>query len=293
MASLENSLNQAFVNLVNDSSDKIGQGNVHGMTAENGIFSYAADPNAGTANAYVSGSTNASWLYIDPKIGNDTNTNELSTSAGGWWYLVEGDGTSVKSNSNKVYVTYDNVSNSVNTPSLTPATSGTSASQFVYTAASGATAESFSGNYFVRNTVNNNGTPDTTGDDFTEFGAADARRLYAKLYEINPLLGLSTETLGNGTTTKVVSYSFPFVNGTSALPGDALTNVFANAKITIQISFQALQAFLPYSATIDNMDYTNPLLGTAKALNIYNAIPIFNEAFDYQENVSVNSITGL
>ena len=41
------------------------------------------------------------------------------------------------------------------------------------------------------------------------------------------------------------------------------------------------------------MNYTNPLLGTAKALSIKNAIPIYNEAFDYQENVSVDSISGL
>ena len=41
------------------------------------------------------------------------------------------------------------------------------------------------------------------------------------------------------------------------------------------------------------MDYTNTLLGTAKALNIANAIPIFNEAFDYQENIANASITGL
>ena len=72
-----------------------------------------------------------------------------------------------------------------------------------------------------------------------------------------------------------------------------MTNVFANAKITFQISFQAIQAFFPYSTNIDKMDYTNPLLGTAKALSIRNAIPIYNEAFDYQENVGVNSIVGL
>ena len=53
------------------------------------------------------------------------------------------------------------------------------------------------------------------------------------------------------------------------------------------------QAFFPYSTNIDKMDYTNPLLGTAKALSIRNAIPIYNEAFDYQANVGVNSIVGL
>ena len=40
------------------------------------------------------------------------------------------------------------------------------------------------------------------------------------------------------------------------------------------------------------MDYTNPLLGTAKALTIKNAIPIFNEAFDYQEVSSAGTASG-
>ena len=123
-------------------------------------------------------------------------------------------------------------------------------------------------------------------------------RKFAKLYEINPLMGLAGESFsysnGNDGVTKVVSYSFPFVNGTSAIPGDALTNVFANAKISFQISFQAIQAFLPFSTSIDKMDYTNPLLGTAKALTIKNAIPVFNEAFDYQETgVTSSTISGL
>ena len=52
-------------------------------------------------------------------------------------------------------------------------------------------------------------------------------------------------------------------------------------------------AFFPYSTEIDSMDYTNPLLGTAKALSIRNAIPIYNEAFDYQETLSSTEITGL
>ena len=127
------------------------------------------------------------------------------------------------------------------------------------------------------------------------YSATDSKRLTAELYEINPLVDLAENIGKNGTTnvTKVVSYAFPFVNGSAALPGDALTNVFANAKITFQISFQALQAFFPYSTNIDSMDYTNALLGTAKALNIGNAIPIFNEAFDYQESFSVSTIEGL
>jgi len=285
LKALETSLNQAFVTLVNDSSDNIAAGKVFGMTVNNGIMTYA---NSASGMTWAAGNTNASWLYIDPVIGNDTNTNELSTSAGGWWYLVEGNGASVDGTgdgANKVYVTDDSVSGSgataTNNPTKTPATSGvTLTSAFV----SGDTITA--GKYFVRN------TPAATSGGSATFTSTDPNRLYAKLYEINPLMGVD-ETLGTGTARKIVSYSFPFVNGTSALPGDALTNVFANAKITIQISFQALQAFLPYSSTIDGMSYTDALLGTAKALNIKNAIPIFNEAFDYQESFSNDTITGL
>ena len=91
----------------------------------------------------------------------------------------------------------------------------------------------------------------------------------------------------------MVSYQFPFVNGSAVLAGDELTNIFANAKITVQISFQAIQAFFPFTTSIDGFTYKDTLLGTKKALNIANAIPIFNEAFDYQENIANKSITGL
>ena len=294
--------------------------------AANGKMTYAADPYAdeqatlegGEANPdfnkkYVTGSTNASWLYIDPKIGNDTNTNELSTSTGGWWYLVECDNGGVKSNANKVAITKDSVTYT-DVADPTPE-NGTDDSYRDYgnqesNTPTGATPN-YSGtagtDYFVRGQeVVDLGDDDAEGgeganaDTVYTYKADDSARLYAKLFEINPLVNLADNgeailgTNGTDNITKVVSYSFPFVNGTSALPGDALTNVFANAKITIQISFQALQAFFPYSTVIDRMDYTNPLLGTAKALNIYNAIPIFNEAFDYQENLaSAGQIAGL
>lgn len=271
---LENSLNQSFVQLVNDSSDAIIAGKVFGMTVAGGKMTYAGTQEQQNA---VKASTQASWLYIDPSIGNDTNTSEISTSTGGWWYLVSCSGDSVKNGANSVntvldsakptddpadangYLTYDD---DVNTPAP-----GTPFKRYV-----------------------------KTGD--TDNGGLQANadgRLDAQLFEINPLLAKEAITTNNTTddVTKVVSYSFPFVNGTSALPADALTNVFANAKITFQISFQAIQAFFPYSTNIDKMDYTNPLLGTAKALSIRNAIPIYNEAFDYQENVGVNSIVGL
>lgn len=272
---LENSLNQSFVQLVNDSSDAIIRGDVFGMTVNKGQMTYATAP-AGTT--YTEGSTNASWLYIDPLIGNDTNTSEISTSTGGWWYLVESDVGSCKIDE------HGNSANKVTTEvDSTYYDTANSTWKVIDGAPEGAS-------------VSNN-VPKATPAAFTrnDFTASEGGRLDAKLFEINPLLAKEAITTNNAENdvTKVVSYSFPFVNGTSALPADALTNVFANAKITFQISFQAIQAFFPYSTNIDKMDYTNPLLGTAKALSIRNAIPIYNEAFDYQENVGVNSIVGL
>lgn len=251
ISQLDGALNEYFVKLVNDSSDHIYAGNVDGFTVENGIMTPVSD--SSTAGE------NASWLYIDPSIGNDTNTDEISTSTGGWWYLVESDYSTGTAEEGKL--TIKTVTDSILDPEA------------------GGTNSSVDGTGFVRNT--------TTKTDTT--------RLTAKLFEIVPEID-TTEVVGkNGTNdvTKVVSVSFPFVNGTFALPGDALTNVFANAKISFQISFQALQAFFPYTTAIDGVDYTNTLLGTAKALNIQNAIPIFNEAFDYNEVSSNESYEGL
>lgn len=265
---LENSLNQSFVQLVNDSSDAIIAGKVFGMTVADGKMTYA-----GTQEQQdeVKASTQASWLYIDPSIGNDTNTNEISTSTGGWWYLVESDAGSCK---------IDDVGHSANLVTKEVDSANPTVAE------NGSVTWAATENLPVK-------TEKAISRDTAK--ADDAARLDAKLFEINPLLAKEAITTNNTTddVTKVVSYSFPFVNGTSALPADALTNVFANAKITFQISFQAIQAFFPYSTNIDKMDYTNPLLGTAKALSIRNAIPIYNEAFDYQENVGVNSIVGL
>lgn len=271
---LENSLNQSFVQLVNDASDSIIKGNVFGMTVAGGKMTYASAP---TGTTYAADSTNASWLYIDPSIGNDTNTNELSTSTGGWWYLVSCDKASVKNGENSVNTVLDSAK-----PTADPADAN---GYLKYDGEVNTPAVGTAFKRYVKTGETDNGGLKATDDG----------RLDAKLFEINPLLAKEAITTNNTTddVTKVVSYSFPFVNGTSALPSDALTNVFANAKITFQISFQAIQAFFPYSTNIDKMDYTNPLLGTAKALSIRNAIPIYNEAFDYQENVGVNSIVGL
>jgi len=221
--SLNISLNNYFVNLINDSSTYI-------QTAD--------DPD--TTDIVEGLGMNASWLYIDPSIGNDTNSNEISTSVGGWWYLIVDNGGEISG----VKDTY-----ATDTPT------GITTSGDTYT-----------------QTVNRG-----------SYEATDATRLKYYLYEIVPDIEVG-EVIGTNGQKKIASSIIPFINGTFALPGDALTNVFANAKLSFQVSFQALQAFLPYTQDIDNMDYTNPLLGTAKALTIENAIPIFNEAFDYQES---------
>lgn len=220
---LNSSLNNYFVSLINDSS------------------TYIQTPDDPDTTDVVEGlGMNASWLYIDPSIGNDTNSNEISTSVGGWWYLIVDNGGTITG----VKETYTGA------------------------APTGIT---------------------TTGENYTQtvdrsdYESTDPNRLKYYLYEIVPDIAIG-EIIGNNGQKKIASSTIPFVNGTFALPGDALTNVFANAKLSFTVSFQALQAFLPYTSDIDNMDYTNPLLGTAKPLTIESAIPIYNEAFDYQEN---------
>lgn len=225
---LNDSLNNYFVNLINDSSKFI-----------------QTPDNTGTADILEGLGMNASWLYVDPSIGNDTNTNEISTSVGGWWYLIVDNGGKITGEND----TYED------TPPTGITASGDSYTQTV---------------------------------DRSSYQSTDANRLKYYLYEVIPDIEVG-EVIGSNGQKKIASKTIPFVNGTFALPSDALTNVFANAKLTFTVSFQALQAFLPYTQDIDNMDYTNPLLGTAKPLTIENAIPIFNEAFDYQESGSGNS----
>lgn len=221
--SLNISLNNYFVNLINDSS------------------TYIQTPDNPDTTDIVEGlGMNASWLYIDPSIGNDTNSNEISTEVGGWWYLIVDNGGTI-SGEKETY--------------LNSAPNGI----------------------------------DTTGENYVQtvdrgdYTSKDANRLKYYLYEIVPDIAIG-EIIGTNGQKKIASDTIPFVNGTFAIPGDALTNVFANAKLSFTVSFQALQAFLPYTQDIDNIDYTNPLLGSPKPLTIESAIPIFNEAFDYQES---------
>lgn len=255
---LEKDLNDAFVDLINDSSNKIHGGFVTGNTVADGII---------TDSAKTDG-INASWLYIDPTIGNDTNTDEISTSVGGWWYLVADNG-GVVSKYNDTTKKYELTSDNI----ITKTTDSINSTN-IYTAGT---------NVITDDTTTGISRKDTT--------ATTVGRLDAKLYEIKPDLLTSTKVSSNGDTAvyKVVSDAFPFVNGTFALPSDALTNVFSNAKITFKIAFQAIQAFFPFTETIDGIDYKNTLLGTEKALSIRNAIPVFNEAFDYSESLSTDT----
>lgn len=219
---LNSSLNNYFVSLINDSS------------------TYIQTPDNPDTPEIEGLGMNASWLYIDPSIGNDTNSNEISTSVGGWWYLIVDNGGTI----------------------------------------TGA-AETYSGEAPAGITVSDNTV--TQNVSRSSYTASDPNRLKYYLYEIVPDIEVG-EIIGTNGQKKIASSIIPFVNGTFALPGDALTNVFANAKLSFNVSFQALQAFLPYTQDIDNIDYTNPLLGTGKPLTIESAIPIYNEAFDYQEN---------
>lgn len=279
LKALENALNQSFVNLVNDSSNAIIAGYLYGMTvnADTGIMSFKAKPED-DSEAPDNATQKCSWLYIDPTIGNDTNTNELSTNTGGWWYLVESDDGTVGTykidgsktiDSNKINTTVDKYDDgSTDGAGNTVRTNSPIAS----------TAEGVENGTFTRASA----------------GATSETRLDAKLFEVKPYKQISKVTKnGSNDVYKFASYQFPFVNGSAVLDGDKITNIFANAKISVQISFQALQAFFPFTTSIDGRDYKDTLLGTAKALNIKNAIPIFNEAFDYYEDTSASSIVGL
>ena len=266
LGGLETALNTSFTGLVNESSDRIVQGFVNGFTADNdGSVTWpTASPSKLDGDGTVD--TAASWLYIDPKIGNDTNASDNASSVGGWWYLVESNTGLVTTDANQVKTVRD---------AFTAGTGGTGKVEYTdgvptYTWDNDDTA--------LKNTP-------TAGTPFTRDSntSLSQESLNAKLYEITPSAtnGGVQEVIGTGGTTKVVSVSFPFVNGNFELPGKELTNLFANAKISFHITFQALQAFFPFTPSIDGLAAGSALAGTQKALNIRNAIPIYNEAFDY------------
>ena len=83
----------------------------------------------------------------------------------------------------------------------------------------------------------------------------------------------------------------PFVDGEFVLPGDMLNNIYGNAKIDFKVTFQAIQAFLPWQTTLesnykkggtgkDTESPTNTDMGKGKDLTIGNAYIIFDEAFN-------------
>ena len=83
----------------------------------------------------------------------------------------------------------------------------------------------------------------------------------------------------------------PFIDGEFVLPGDMLDNMYGNAKIDFKITFQAIQAFLPWQTTSESNykaggtgeDTVTPdatAMGTGKDLTIGNAYIIFDEAFN-------------
>lgn len=282
LGELETALNNSFAQLVHESSDNIIAGNVRGFEADsNGLITFKS---GGTA-------TSASWLYVDPSIGNDTNAGDSSTSLGGWWYLVACDTNNVSTGLNQVKTELDNVVGSDNN-AITGAVAysgGTPTFDFdKATNEAGAKSKPVAGEDFVReedgvfNKMYNYSSGYTAGT-LQKYDSKNKNILTAKLFEITPdqTINEVVSTTNGTATTKVVSVSFPFVNGQFELPGKELTNVFANAKISFKITFQSLQAFFPYTTSIDGCRAGSALAGTGKALNIYNAIPIFNEAFDY------------
>ncbi|MBE5736732.1 MAG: hypothetical protein E7356_05235 [Clostridiales bacterium] len=249
LSSLENALNEAFEGLVNESSDNILTGNTDGFKVD--VATGQVTHNAATDG----GAHLASWLYVDPAVGNDTNAGDSSTQKGGWWYLVANKtGTTSVSGGNDTIIT--------ETDALTKGGTAYDGALKALTTADSIVHTNTPGEVLRKNVTNDN-------------------VLTAKLYEITPDINAEILKSGDGGVTKIVSDAFPFVNGDFELPGRELTNIFANAKITFQISFQALQAFFPYTPSIDGIASGTAITGTGKALNIGNAIPIFNEAFDY------------
>ncbi len=307
LTTLEDALNNSFINLISQSSDNIYNGNVTGFDADdagNIVYDGAA---AGIP---------ASWLYVDPTIGNDTNAGDSASSVGGWWYLVENDtanGTDKSHGNNTIKTEIDKVTAMSKSTDGGTTAGDTGAATFDQTTgvmtynfgtqdvgsnntatvpadAKSVPYESFTFQRAEDESMKDDGSgnmvrdTDIEGTQTNFYTSKDKQILMAKLYEITPTLEDAEVAINptDGTkTTKVVSYAFPFVNGNFELPGQALTNIFANAKISFKITFQALQAFFPYSNSIDSIPSGTAITGTGKALNIANAIPIYNEAFDY------------
>lgn len=289
LKSLDSALNNEFVRLINESSGRI----------QNEL------------------DWNAQWMYIDTVAGNDTNTGEVATSVGGWWYLTALNDTEEDTNYYSGWktgtVAFNDEGDYYYVRETTGGESPTNTDYRLYKKYITETlknkvpeAERVS----LTNEDNLNFTAGTTikYKDINSDGALDEgeyytvankssgdnkyfHRLNNLLYEVVPDFGADTSVYsmnGSEKVYKVFSKNIPFVNGSFILPADEITNVFADARVTIQVSFQAVQAFLPYTKTIDVLGNTTDDLreGSEKALTIQNAIYVFNQAFDYSEGAS-------
>ena len=304
LAALESSLNGQFTTLINKSSAKIQASTDGGL------------------------GWNAQWMYIDPLAGNDTNSGEISTQVGGWFYLVavndsatdtdyytgwteavvkaktsgdpavtqyyyvetaaaaavdDGDEPAAGATEIKLYSKFYGASSSSNVLNMNMVANGTAKIKYKDVNGDGALDE---GEYYTvgqkasTTTTNADGSQTVTNNYFA--------RLSNLLYEIIPNAGADTTVSysnGSDDIVKVFSKSIPFVNGAFTIPQDEITNIFSNAKISVQVSFQAVQAFLPYTQAIDGITDgdEDDRLGAEKALTIQNSIYVFNEAFDYSE----------
>lgn len=128
------------------------------------------------------------------------------------------------------------------------------------------------------------GDIDVTDNDFTKLNTNGN----AEMFEID------TRNFTTGNTydgNAGVANEIPFVDGEFVLPGDMLDNIYGNAKIDFKITFQAIQAFLPWQTTSESnftkagtgAEATAPdksKMGTGKDLTIGNAYIIFDEAFN-------------
>ena len=125
---------------------------------------------------------------------------------------------------------------------------------------------------------------DVSNNDFTKLNTNGN----AEMFEIDTRNFTSGNTYdGNAGAANEI----PFVDGEVVLPGDMLDNIYGNAKIDFKVTFQAIQAFLPWQTTSesnykkdgsgkDSAVPTNSDMGKGKDLTIGNAYIIFDEAFN-------------
>ena len=117
------------------------------------------------------------------------------------------------------------------------------------------------------------------------------------MFEIDTRAGNDKTYNGNGKATNEI----PFVDGDFVLPGKQLSNMYGNAKIDFKITFQAIQAFLPWQSDkesnykisenkAESVAFANDTdkLGFGKELSIGNACIIFDEAFNNEAYKATN-----